>query len=151
MRRHLTAAALLALLSCTGDFRVFIARIRRDLPRVPIAWISIKPSLARAAQLDARREANAPVKKAASEMRDVEFIDVSSAMLDANGQPRPERFADDGLHMNERGYTLWQEIIAPYLAEDWHFAIGASTWHVYTGRALRREFLRRMTRRGLHA
>jgi lysophospholipase L1-like esterase len=101
-----------------ADFRAFVARIRRDLPGVPIAWISIKPSLARVTQLDAQREANALVKKAASEMRDVAFIDVSSAMLDANGQPRPELFGDDGLHMNGRGYALWQEIIAPYLVES---------------------------------
>lgn len=98
-----------------ADFRAFVAHIRRDLPEVPIAWISIKPSLARAAQLDAQREANALVKTAAAGMHDVEFIDVFTPMLDAGGQPRPELFGGDGLHMDRRGYALWRDIIAPYL------------------------------------
>lgn len=98
-----------------ADFRAFVARIRRELPRVPIAWISIKPSLARTAQLDAQREANAQVKAAAAGMRDVEFIDVFTPMLDAERQPRPELFGDDGLHMNRKGYALWRGVVAPYL------------------------------------
>lgn len=98
-----------------ADFRAFVARIRRDLPGTPIAWISIKPSLARAAQLDAQREANALVKAAAADMRDVAFVDVFTPMLDADGQPRPELFGDDGLHMNQKGYALWRGIVAPYL------------------------------------
>lgn len=98
-----------------ADFRALVDRIRRELPGVPIAWISIKPSLARAAQLDAQREANALVKAAAADMRDVAFIDVFTPMLDAGGQPRPELFGDDGLHMNRRGYALWRGIVAPYL------------------------------------
>ena len=51
------------------DFRAFVARIRRDLPGVPIAWISIKPSLARVDQLPAQRAANALVHAEAARMR----------------------------------------------------------------------------------
>jgi len=101
-----------------SDFHAFVARIRRDLPEVPIAWISIKPSVARATQLGAQREANALVKAAAAGMRDVEYIDVFTPMLDASGQPRPELFVDDGLHMNRTGYALWRNIIGPYLEEE---------------------------------
>lgn len=98
-----------------ADFRTFVARIRHDLPEVPIAWLSIKPSLARAAQLDAQREANALVRKAAADMPEVDYIDVFTPMLDAHGQPRAELFGDDGLHMNAGGYALWRRIVAPYL------------------------------------
>lgn len=98
-----------------ADFQAFVARVRRELPRVPIAWISIKPSLARVAQLDAQLEANALVEAAAADMRDVAFIDVFTPMLDADGRPRPELFGDDGLHMNREGYALWRSILAPYL------------------------------------
>src|SRR3546814_7709693 len=44
------------------DFRAFVARIRRDLPDVPIAWLAIKPSLARVDQLPAQQHANALVR-----------------------------------------------------------------------------------------
>lgn len=98
-----------------ADFRAFVARIRRDRPRVPIAYIAIKPSPARFDQLPAQREANALVKAEAARMDDVDFIDVATPMLDADGRPRAELFGDDQLHMNARGYALWRGIVRPYL------------------------------------
>lgn len=98
-----------------ADFRAFVARVRRDLPDVPIAWLAIKPSLARIDQLPAQREANALVKAEAARMRDVAFIDVATPMLDADGKPRAELFLADGLHMNDEGYALWRGIVMPYL------------------------------------
>jgi lysophospholipase L1-like esterase len=98
-----------------ADFRTFVDRIRRDQPDVPIAWLAIKPSLARIDQLPAQRAANALVKAEAARMRDVAFIDVATPMLDAEGRPRAGLFRADGLHMNETGYALWRGIVAPYL------------------------------------
>lgn len=98
-----------------ADFRTFVARIRQDLPDVPIAWLAIKPSLARIDQLPLQREANALVKAEAAGMRGVSFIDVATPMLDAGGKPRTGLFIEDGLHMNRDGYELWRGIIAPYL------------------------------------
>jgi lysophospholipase L1-like esterase len=99
------------------DFRAFVARIRRDMPGVPIAWISIKPSLARVDQLPSQGQANALVRAEAARMRDVSYIDVATPMLGADGKPRPELFGDDGLHMNAAGYALWRRIVAPYLVD----------------------------------
>ena len=98
-----------------ADFRAFVARIRRDLPDVPIAWLAIKPSLARIDQLPAQREANALVQAETARMRGVEFIDVATPMLDPQGMPRAELFLEDGLHMNAKGYALWRGIVAPFL------------------------------------
>ena len=98
-----------------SDFRALIARVRRDLPQVPIAYVSIKPSPLRASQLEAQREANALVRAEAARWPHVEFIDVFTPMLGADGQPRAELFVDDRLHMNRDGYALWRRIVAPYL------------------------------------
>ena len=98
-----------------SDFRAFVARVRRDLPDVPIAYLAIKPSLARVSQLPRQREANALIAAEARTLRDVSFVDVATPMLDADGQPRPELFGPDGLHMTPQGYALWRGIVAPYL------------------------------------
>jgi lysophospholipase L1-like esterase len=98
-----------------SDFRAFVARIRRDLPDVPIAYISIKPSPSRAHLLSRMRDANARVRADAARLDHVAFIDVFTPMLDASGQPRGELFLEDQLHMNRSGYLLWRSIIAPYL------------------------------------
>ena len=41
--------------------------------------------------------------------------DIYSSMLGADGQPRPELFLGDRLHLNAEGYALWQRIIALHL------------------------------------
>ena len=37
-------------------------------------------------------------------------------MLDARGQPKRELFANDGLHLSERGYQVWREVVDSSLA-----------------------------------
>lgn len=98
-----------------ADFQAFVARVRRDLPDTPVAFIAIKPSPARVAMLDTQRRANALVRAWAARTRRVDYIDVYTPMLDAGGRPRGELFVEDGLHMNQRGYALWRRVIAPYL------------------------------------
>jgi lysophospholipase L1-like esterase len=43
------------------------------------------------------------------------YINVFDAMLNDEGQPRPELYREDGLHPTAECYALWQKIIAPYL------------------------------------
>ncbi len=100
------------------DFHAFVARVRRDLPKVAVAYISSKPSPSRAHLLDAQREANALIRRDIATMKNVEFIDVFTLMLDTNGQPREDLFIEDRLHLNRAGYELWRQVIAPFLDED---------------------------------
>ena len=97
------------------DFRAFIQRVRRDLPKTTIAYISGKPSPLRVKQIEAQREANTLIRTDIAALRGVEFIDVFTPMLDDAGQPRGELFLEDRLHMNHAGYELWKRIVAPYL------------------------------------
>ncbi|MFC3657718.1 hypothetical protein FZ025_05100 [Xanthomonas hyacinthi] len=97
------------------DFLAFVARVRRDLPGTRIAYLSIKPSPARAALLPQVAAANALIRKAAAGLKQVDFIDVYTPMLGADGQPRGELFGADHLHMNAAGYALWRDIVRPYL------------------------------------
>jgi lysophospholipase L1-like esterase len=97
------------------DFHAFVARVRRDLPGVRIAYISSKPSPLRVRMLEAERKANALIKGDARQLN-VLFIDVFTPMLDAHGQPRGELFGEDRLHMNRTGYELWTRVVAPHLA-----------------------------------
>ena len=98
-----------------SDFRALLARIRLDRPKVPIVYLSIKPSPLRASQLGTQREANALVRAEAAKWRRVRFVDVATPMLDANGQPREDLFIADRLHMSPAGYEVWRRVVAPYL------------------------------------
>jgi lysophospholipase L1-like esterase len=36
-------------------------------------------------------------------------------MLGSDGRPRRELFLDDGLHLNDKGYAVWNAVLAPLL------------------------------------
>ncbi|WP_425531139.1 SGNH/GDSL hydrolase family protein [Pseudoxanthomonas mexicana] len=97
-----------------ADFIAFVERVRRDLPKAKIAYISNKPSPSRAQLLPVQREANTLIAAEAQRLG-VDYIDIFTPMLDASGQPDESLFVEDRLHMNRAGYVIWQRAIAPYL------------------------------------
>ena len=97
------------------NFVRFVETIHEALPDTQIDYISIKPSPARAALLPKMRETNALVQQFVAGGKNLDFIDVFTAMLDSGGRPRPELFRADALHLNETGYALWKTIIAPHV------------------------------------
>jgi lysophospholipase L1-like esterase len=40
---------------------------------------------------------------------------VWDAMLNSDGKPMEDIFLQDKLHMNAKGYAIWQKLIEPYL------------------------------------
>lgn len=99
------------------DFAAFVTKVRQGQPDVPIAFISIKPSLARVALLPSINAANKLISAWAMAQKNVAFLDVAPAMVDAKGQPKPDLFIGDGLHMNPKGYALWVAQVRPWLAD----------------------------------
>lgn len=96
-------------------FTAFVRAVKAELPDSRIAFVSIKPSPSRAGMLAAVRETNELIKAYSVTEPQLDFIDVFSSMLGADGQPRPELFLGDQLHLNAEGYALWQRIIALHL------------------------------------
>jgi len=95
----------------------------REKTKVPVAFISLKPSPSRRHLFPKMHEANQLIleyidlQKSAldSQPVNIEFIDVHQKMLNGSGQPMPEIFLKDSLHMNEKGYAIWKKVIEPYL------------------------------------
>ena len=97
------------------DFAAFVRKARALDPGVPIAFIAIKPSVARQQLLPQIREANALVRRYAASEHGVTCLDVFTPMLGSDGQPQAKWFIGDGLHMNRTGYALWIRIVRPWL------------------------------------
>lgn len=98
-----------------ADFEEFVARVRRDLPQIRIAFVSIKPSPARKQLLDVQRKANEAIRKSIEGKPNLVYVDVATPMLTAEGKTRPELFLEDGLRMNHDGYLLWRDRITKLL------------------------------------
>ena len=98
-----------------ADFQAFVKAIHQDLPQTRIAFISVKPSLARWRLVDKIQQINALIKASCQGDERLVYVDVFQAMLGEDGKPRRELFAPDGLHLNEKGYQLWATVLKPYL------------------------------------
>lgn len=98
------------------SFRVFAELMRRKLPRTQLVFLSIKPSLARWALYPRMQEANNLIRQYIEKNpKQLRFVDVGTPLLGPNGQPRPELYREDGLHMTRAGYDIWTQVLAPYL------------------------------------
>ena len=90
-------------------YQKFVKKTRKVWPEVPIFFISIKPSLARITFIEDMATANTLIKTYIETEENQYYIDVFTAMLGEDGNPMPEIFGHDGLHMNAKGYVIWTD------------------------------------------
>jgi lysophospholipase L1-like esterase len=99
-------------------FKTLFDIIRKKMPQVPIAFISIKPSPSRAHLMPKMIAANQLIKDFLEKKQNTSYINIFDAMLQSNKQPKTDIFLSDNLHMNDKGYQIWKEIITPYLIKN---------------------------------
>jgi lysophospholipase L1-like esterase len=98
-------------------FQQLVTRIRRQFGSIPLAFISVKPSISRWNIVDSIRYANKIIEEEIKRQADnLHFINVYTRMTDNAGYPKREFLDPDGLHINEKGYALWKGIIRQYLS-----------------------------------
>jgi lysophospholipase L1-like esterase len=98
-----------------ATFETVVARIAEHDPATRIYLLSVKPSLSRAALWPEMMAVNAGLEAMAAERAHVTYVDVATPMLHADGSIREDLFVSDGLHMNQAGYDLWRNVVAPVL------------------------------------
>lgn len=89
--------------------------IRRELPNSSIVFVSIKPSPSRRHLQSKIKTANALIQKFLGKEKNTAFVNVYDRMLTPDGAMMGQLFLSDSLHMNARGYAIWQKAIQPYL------------------------------------
>jgi len=98
-----------------ADFQAFCAKVHEAFPQARVAYIAIKPSPSRWKIREQMIRTNELIQAdCAKDPRRV-FVDIFTPMLDASGEPRPEFYLKDMLHMNAAGYSVWTRAVAPVL------------------------------------
>lgn len=98
-------------------FRQLVACTRERFGNIPLAFISIKPSITRWNILDSIRYTNKIIEAEINKQGgNLHFINVYNKMTDNAGYPKREFLDPDGLHMSQKGYALWKEIIGQYVS-----------------------------------
>ena len=103
--------------SVLGRFKVLFDGIRTKLPGENIVFVSIKPSPSRARLKEKMEKANLLIQTYLSLYTHTAFVDVYHKMLNPDGTIMSDLFLEDNLHMNAKGYAIWQKAIAPYLSK----------------------------------
>lgn len=98
------------------SLRAMLTRIDTSLGPVPVAYVSIKPSLTRWGLRERIQRVNAEARLMMEQRPSSYYVDVYTPMLDANGRPRAKLFDTDGLHLSSAGYRLWRTVLRPYVA-----------------------------------
>ncbi len=96
-------------------FKKLYTDIRVVMPEVPVLFVSLKPSPSRWQMRYRMMGANKLIKKYLKQKNNAAFVSVWNDMLGADGKPITDIFVSDNLHMNAKGYAIWQKLIEPYL------------------------------------
>jgi len=96
-------------------FKQLFTDIRTRFPKTPLIYISMKPSPSRWNMKEKMLEGNELIRKYLKKKKKTVFISVWNDMLGPDGKPMEDIFVADKLHMNAKGYAIWQKEIEPHL------------------------------------
>ena len=83
--------------------------------RIPIVFVSLKPSIARWKLENKYIETNQLIASFLKSDKHTTYVDVHEPMLDKNKEVLKDIFIEDNLHMNAKGYAIWIKIIGLHL------------------------------------
>lgn len=96
-------------------FKTLFEWIQKNYKDIPFAYVSMKPSPSRVHLMPKFDEANKAIRAHIAKFKNTVFIDVYHSMLKPDGSPMTDIFLADNLHMNAKGYAIWQKIFDPVL------------------------------------
>jgi len=101
-----------------ASYQAFVARVRAGQPAVPIYFIGITPSPLRWSVWPVAQATNALIQQWSESDPNLHFIDTSGGLMGGNGEPDPDNYRFDGLHLSAQGYSVWRDIIRNRLLDE---------------------------------
>jgi lysophospholipase L1-like esterase len=93
------------------ECEAFISQCQQSLPGTEIIFLSIKPSPSRMRHWKQMDMANHMLENLCRKHADVFFIDISTPMFMKPGILKNNIYAEDGVHLNDKGYSLLREAV----------------------------------------
>ena len=102
----------------TERFKTWFETVRAKLPDVKISYVSMKPSPSRWYLSEKFMEGNRRINDFIESQPNTNFVNIWDDMLNKKKMPKSAIFLDDDLHMNPKGYKIWQKAIEPELIQQ---------------------------------
>lgn len=96
-------------------FSYFRKKIREHNPEAPVLYIAVTPTPKRWEVWEQAKAANSAIRALCEADPGSHFIGTESLFLDGKGEPRPEFFIEDQLHLNRDGYAVWSAAVKSHL------------------------------------
>lgn len=97
-----------------NSLKQIVTRIHLVDPGTEIILIGAKPSPSRWEKKESYLSFNRLLKDYCGKTEQVSYLDTWKALTDAQGNPRPELYLQDQLHLNSEGYLIWDGIFKSY-------------------------------------
>lgn len=96
------------------QFKVLHGKLHTALPETRLYVLGLVPSPgARFEKIDDVKKTNALLQKECESQAWMKFIDTTTPLIGADGQPKAECFIPGNIHMTPAGYEVWKAAIAP--------------------------------------
>lgn len=92
-------------------FKIFIRQLRQRYPSLPVLWVAVTPTKSRWEQWKKIRRVNKKLNTYCQKNQALYFLDTQAEFLNEEGLPKTDLFITDQLHLNQKGYALWNSMI----------------------------------------
>lgn len=99
------------------SLKQIVIRIHLVDPGTEIILIGAKPSPSRWEKKENYLAFNQLLKDYCHQTEQVSYQDTWKALIDPHGNPRPELYIQDQLHLNAKGYLVWNQLFAPFFTK----------------------------------
>jgi lysophospholipase L1-like esterase len=111
--------AKLSVQEAFEDCAKFLNLVHERSPKTRVVVTSVKIAIKRLTQMPQVHELNQKLAEWTKGKDWVRYVDTTSYLADAKGQPIRKYYVDDLLHLSPAGYAKWTETLTPVLKEEW--------------------------------
>jgi lysophospholipase L1-like esterase len=99
------------------DYQTFVEAAWNAFPQTPVIYLPIKPSISRWSLWPVMVQANKLIRTFCEQNELLFYADTASPMLTTGQPPAAELFLEDGLHLSDKGYNLWKQVVEPLIKQ----------------------------------
>lgn len=105
-------------LAIIGSYRKIVSELSYKFKEAVIVVQSVLPVNLYWIDNSAIKAVNRAMKETANEFNNVEYLDVFSLFVDANGKPIKDYLLDDDVHLSDKGYDVWAKAVEGFLNKN---------------------------------